>query len=141
MKPLTVCGIALVVGSIGGAVGADAQERADSWVVTSTTSAGQRYPTPGFSLSEAQRRGMRLGAQIGMFAGVGIAWMAWTPDDDDECPNFECLGRGMVLPLYLVGGMLGGMVAGGAVGLGVGTLVDDDGARRSALELRVRLAP
>ena len=141
MKPLTLSCIAIVVASIVGSARAHAQELSAPWVVTSTPLAGQRYPYPGFNLSETQRRGMRLGAQIGVFAGVGIAWMAWTPDDDDECPNFACIGRAVALPLYLAGGMLGGMVAGGAVGLGVGTLVDDGGERRSTLELRVRLAP
>jgi hypothetical protein len=140
MMKLTLPCVAIAVVSIGGPARAHAQELAAPWVAASAMVGGQRYPTP-FSLSETQRRGMRWGAQIGVFAGVGVAWLAWKPDDDDECPNFECLGRGVLLPFYLVGGMLGGMVAGGAVGLGVGTLVDDGGERRSTLELRVRLAP
>jgi len=124
----------------GGAAAADAQEMSSPRIVAPVTATGQRYPTPGFSLSESQRRGMRLGAQVGLFAGLGIAWIAAVPDDDDECPEFECLGNAVALPFYLVGGMLGGMVVGGAVGLGVGTIVDDGGESRSSVELRVRIA-
>jgi len=128
MKPLTLSCIAIAI---------DAQALSPP----SLPHAGQRYPTPGFSLSETQRRGMRWGAQIGIFAGLGVAWITAVPDHDDECPNFECVGRAVALPFYLAGGMLGGMVAGGAVGLAIGTIVDDGGEPRSTLELRVRLAP
>jgi hypothetical protein len=110
-----------------------------SWVAASMTEEGQRYPTPGFSLSESQRRGMRWGAQIGIFAGLGIAWIAAAPDDD--CEGFQCVGQAAALPLYVGVGLLGGMVAGGAVGLAIGTLVDDGGEPRSAMELTISFAP
>jgi hypothetical protein len=139
MRRLGLCCIAILIPPMGGEV-ASAQVSSTQSFVTSLPEAGQRYPT-AIQLSETQRRGMRLGAQVGMLAGVGIAWVAWTPDDDDECPNFHCIGKGIALPFYLVGGMLGGVVAGGAVGLGVATIVDDDGGRRAALEVRVRLTP
>jgi hypothetical protein len=107
--------------------------------VTPVPEVGRRYPTR-IQLSETQRRGMRWGAQVGIFAGLGIAWVAAVPDDD-ECLELECVGRAAALPFYLAVGMLGGMVAGGAVGLGVGTILDDSGESQSTLELRVRLAP
>jgi hypothetical protein len=131
------CGVILTASMGGEAV--SAQVLSPQRLVTPVLEVGQRYPT-GIQLSEAQRRGLRWGAQIGVFAGLGAAWWAWDRQQDD-CVGLGWVGGAGTLALYIGVGMLGGMVAGGAVGLGVGTIVDDDGEARSAVELRFRIAP
>jgi hypothetical protein len=138
MKRLALSCIVILTASMGGDA-ASAQVVSTQSFVTPVPEAGQRYPM-GIQLSETQRRGMRWGAQIGVFAGLGVAWWAWDRQQDD-CIGLGCVGGAGALALYMGVGMLGGMVAGGAVGLGVGTIVDDDGEARSTVELRFRIAP
>ena len=99
----------------------------------------QQRPVPIPRLSKAQRRGLRVGAQLGIFAGLGIAWMVAAPEEGENCANFECIGRAAAFPIVLGAGMLGGMITGGAVGLVIGSMLDDEGDPRSTVGLSVRM--
>ena len=130
MRALGTCALLMLLASASSE--AYAQE-IELPIDASASDADDWLPLP---LSDSQRHGMRWGAQIGIFAGLGAALLIAKHDD---CESYECVGDAGSLPLYIGAGMLGGMVVGGAVGLAIGTWVDDEGEARAAMSLTVTL--
>jgi hypothetical protein len=84
-------------------------------------------------LSEAQRRGLRIGAKVGFVVGAAVGYLL-VPDC--EPANWACP---MVRPVAMTIAVAGGGVVGGAVGGVTGILIvgaTDDEAR---LEVRLRV--
>jgi hypothetical protein len=75
-------------------------------------------------LSSSQRRGMRIGAGIGVVTGALVGW-SLAPEAPDTCV-LECGVEFVAAALSAGFGALSGLVVGGGIGLAVGTLVDDD---------------
>jgi hypothetical protein len=95
-----------------------------------------QLPSPRPRWSETQRTGMRWGASAGALVGMLVGW-SLVPDDCSE-PGCDSAVAG-AKAIYLAAGAMAGVVVGGAVGLVVGTAVDDGGAEHAFVALQVRV--